>query len=770
MSSVSDITVKLIVDSGDVTTALNSVSSAVNKSSGGMNVALMQAGQAIGNVGKDMVGFGKDSFNTYAGFERGMSRVSAMSGTFGSDLEAIRAKAKELGKTTEFTATDATKAFEAMALAGWSNKDMLAGVDGALNLATISGLDFGQVTSYLINTMAPFGKTASDSTAIVDLMAKTATSANFNVNDLAKSFEYVAPIAGAMGYSMNDCSTALALLANNGLKGSKAGTSLRTILTNLNSQAKNGAIDINGYAVAIQNSDGSMRPLKDVLMDMAGRFSGMSQSQKEATAQTIAGKTGMAGLLALMNGGAGTIQTMSDKVNDYTGASTKMSDTIRNDAMGSIEKFNSAWDGVKIAIGGVIAEALLPVMNAISNLINWFSSLDPATQKVVTTIGTVIAVTATLVGGLTAVGGIVSVLTGGLEALGLSFSGVLIPIGLVVGAVVGIGAELMNLWNTNENFRNAVTSAWNFVQSAFTVVWTYITNFIQNVIPPIWNDLAPMIQTVWNGIVTYLSTWWDGFKTVFSTVVEAIKAIWTVMAPVVQAVWAQLVEVLKAGWQVFKGVFTVVVEAIKIAWKVMTTIITAVWDSTVGIIKAVWSVFAPAFQEVTSIVIAVWNAVGGAIGKVWDGVVSGVKWAWEGIKAPFKAVCDWIGGIWQGIKNFFKLPHLTVSGTMNPLDWGSQGLPKFGVEWYAKGGIFNGSQVIGVGENGTEAVIPLSNSQKVKPFAEAVASQLDTDGNSGALTVNVAELVVREEADIRRIAQELYKLQQFKARSKGRYS
>lgn len=716
MAVVSDVTVRMRLDLGDFEKTLGDLDKNINGNLAPLQQGLSGLSDTMSEVSKKIIGFGKDSYMVFADFERGMSKVSALSGIVGEPLDEIRQKALDLGATTEFTSRDVVDAFNAMALAGWKHHDMMVAVDAVMNLATISGLDFGNTTSYIINALSPFGKTAEEATSVVDLFAKTATSANFNVNDLAKSFEYVAPIAGAMGYSIEDVNVALALLANNGLKGSKAGTALRRMLTDLNSAAEEGVISIEGIDVAIVNADGSMRSLNDVMVDMAKAFDGLTQSQKAQYAEALTGKTGMAGFLAIMQSGEEGIKAMTESVYDYNGASQTMADTIRGDAMGSIEELESAFEAVQIRLGEALNVAVKPFIDGLSGLFTWFTTLpDPIINTVLAVGGMIVAFST-----------ILAIVAGGM-AIWTAFTAVmgtaLIPIVGVIAGIVALGGAIVVLWNTSESFREAVMN--------------------------IWGAIRDFIGLVCEGIKAFWAEWGEAIKTI-------ALSVWNIVQAHIEFVINTIAEIIRIVTNIIKG-----------DWS-------AVWDS---IVKIVHNLLQLAVNTVTNLLNLMFQTVGRIVGSIANYFVdkfNAIKYA---ICNPIESAKNFFQKQIEKMKSFLnfqwefpklKMPHFSISGSANPLKWIEEGVPRISVEWYAKGGIFSNANVIGVGERGAEAVVPLNNRTKVRPFAQAITAEMgNTGGAGGGLTINVSELVVREEADVRKVAQELYRLQQYKNRGRG---
>jgi phage-related minor tail protein len=213
---------------------------------------------------------GVAAVKTAADFDSGMSQVSAVSGATGSDLEALRDKAREMGEKTKFSASEAAEAMNYMAMAGWKTEDMLGGIEGIMNLAAASGEDLATTSDIVTDALTAFGLTAQDSGHFADILAAASSNANTNVSMMGETFKYAAPVAGALGFSAEDTAEAIGLMANAGIKSSQAGTSLRTIMTNLTGPITLVGEKLGEVTVETANSDGSMRSLRDILADLRG--------------------------------------------------------------------------------------------------------------------------------------------------------------------------------------------------------------------------------------------------------------------------------------------------------------------------------------------------------------------------------------------------------------------------------------------------------------------------------------------------------------------
>ena len=263
-----------------------------------------EAGQVLQNVGDKISGAGEKLLPVTAGvtalgtaavktasdFDSAMSKVAAVSGATGDDLQALRDKARKMGAKTKFSASEAAEAMNYMAMAGWKTNDMLSGIDGIMNLAAASGEDLATTSDIVTDALTAFGLTAQDSGHFADVLAAASSNANTNVSMLGESFKYCAPIAGALGFSCEDTAEALGLMANAGIKSTQSGTSMRSIMTALSGEVKFCSESFGKMEIATTNSDGSMRSLSDILADCRVAFDQMSESEKASAAETLVGK------------------------------------------------------------------------------------------------------------------------------------------------------------------------------------------------------------------------------------------------------------------------------------------------------------------------------------------------------------------------------------------------------------------------------------------------------------------------------------------------
>jgi len=310
------------------------------------------------------------SVNVGSSFESAMSKVSAISGSTGDDLQALTDKAKEMGASTKFSASESAEALQYMAMAGWDTESMLDGISGIMSLAAADGLDLATTSDIVTDALTAFGLKASDSTHFADVLAKASSSANTNVSMLGESFKYVAPLAGTMGYSVEDVSLALGLMANASVKGSMAGTSLKTALANLSSPTEQMAMVMEEYGISISDAEGNSLPLIDVLKQLRDKFGGLSETEQAAAASTLFGKEAMSGMLAIINASDSDFKNLTENINNADGAAQSMADTMQDNLQGQITILKSSLEGLGIEIYGSMSEPLTEAAVEAQNYVN----------------------------------------------------------------------------------------------------------------------------------------------------------------------------------------------------------------------------------------------------------------------------------------------------------------------------------------------------------------------------------------------------------------
>lgn len=393
-------------------------------------------------------------------FKAGLSEVQALSGATGEELAQLEERSRELGASTKFSAKEVTEGFKYMSLAGWDVQQSLDGIDGVLNLAAASGEDLGRVSDILTDSISAFGDEAKDAGRYADVMAAASSNANTDVAGLGESFKMVAPIAGALNYSLEDTSLALGLMANAGIKGSQAGTTLRSALTNLSSPTAGMEKQMDKLGISIKDSNDEMLPLEDLLGHLREKFSGLSEEQQASAASAIFGKQAMAGMLAVINAGEGDFDKLSKSIANSDGVAEEMADTMQNNLQGKLTNLKSALEELAIKIFDALEPALTTIISAIQKLVDWMNGLSKNTQLIVVAITALVAAIGPLllVFGplLTVVGGLMTALPTLVPMIG-ALAG---PIGIVVGTLTALGAAYaLTRTRADESYRSQLQEA-----------------------------------------------------------------------------------------------------------------------------------------------------------------------------------------------------------------------------------------------------------------------------------------------------------------------
>lgn len=307
-----------------------------------MNTSMQMAGAA--GIGMGIY----DTVKTYMDFEAQMKKVQAISGASGADFDALTAKAKEMGAATQFSATESAQALEYMAMAGWKTDDMLGGISGIMDLAAASGEDLGRVSDIVTDALTAFGLQASDSAHFADVLAQASSNSNTNVSMMGMTFQYVAPLAGALKYSIEDVGIAMGLMANNSIKGEKAGTALRAILTRLVDPPKEAGSAMDRLGITVKNADGTMKPLRQTMKELRSAFAGLSAAEQAEAASAIAGQEAISGMLSIVNASETDFDKLTASIDNAEGAAGNMAKTVNDNLKGDLKSLSSVWESVQL--------------------------------------------------------------------------------------------------------------------------------------------------------------------------------------------------------------------------------------------------------------------------------------------------------------------------------------------------------------------------------------------------------------------------------------
>ena len=342
--------------------AVDLVTSPVRRVFGLLKSPLVAAGVTI-SAGAGIA----DTVKTYADFEAAMSEVKAISGATSEEFAQLTEKANQMGAVTKFTASESAEAFKYMAQAGWDAKEMMDGIEGLMALAAASGEDLGTTSDIVTDALTAFGMAAKDSGRFADVMAMAASATNTDVAKMGETFKYVAPVAGSLGYSIEDTAVAIGLMANNGIKASQAGTSLRSLLTNLTHPVGQAADAIEELGISVTNADGSVKPLSQTMQELREKFSTLTDAEKAQYSAMLAGQEGMSGLLAIVNASDQDFADLTEQINNSSGAAQQMSDIMMDNLAGKFELFTGALDSMKMSLGEKFKPYLVDALEWLTN-------------------------------------------------------------------------------------------------------------------------------------------------------------------------------------------------------------------------------------------------------------------------------------------------------------------------------------------------------------------------------------------------------------------
>ncbi|MBQ1361744.1 MAG: phage tail tape measure protein, partial [Oscillospiraceae bacterium] len=538
--------------------------------------SVTSAGQKIMPASMAVAGLGAAAVKTAADFDSGMSKVAAISGATGDDLDALRDKAREMGAKTKFSASEAASAMEYMAMAGWKTEDMLGGIEGIMSLAAASGEDLATTSDIVTDALTAFGLSAQDSSHFADILAAASSNANTNVRMMGETFKYCAPIAGALGFSAEDVAEAIGLMANAGIKSTQAGTALRTIMNNLSGEVKITGAALGEVTIATTNADGSMRDLSDILADCRGAFSQLSESERAQAAEALVGKNAMSGFLALMNAAPEDIEKLSTAIDNCDGTAAQMAETMQDNLAGQLTILKSQLEELAISFGEMLMPAIRAIVSKIQAFVDKLNGMSESQRKAILTIGLIVAalgpllvIIGTLISkvgvamqgfvklatGVKKLGVAVKAGTGVFGKLGAALGGISGPVLAIIAVIAVLVAAFKHLWDTNEEFRNAITDIWEGIVSKIQAFCQGIVDRL-NALGFDFGSIVDVLKSLWDGLCQFLAPVFEAafnvVSTVLGTVLDVITGLLDVFIGLFTGNWSQMWEGVK---EIFSGIW-----------------------------------------------------------------------------------------------------------------------------------------------------------------------------------------------------------------------
>ena len=544
---------------------------------------LTSVGQKLLPLSTGIAGLGVAAVKTTADFDSEMSKVSAISGATGTDLDKLRGKAREMGAKTKFSASEAAQGMQYMAMAGWKTQDMMDGLEGIMNLAAASGEDLASTSDIVTDALTAFGLSAKDSSHFSDILAAASSNANTNVSMMGETFKYAAPVLGSLGYTAEDAALAIGLMANAGIKSSQAGTALRGAITNLAKPTDTVAAAMDKYGISLTDSSGKMLSLRELMEQLRQKLGGLSEAEQAQAAAALFGKEAMSGMLAIINGSDKDFEKLAGAIDNCDGSSEKMANTMNDNLQGQITILMSQLQELAISFGEILMPKIRDIVTHIQNFVDKLNAMDEGQKETILRIGMFVAALAPMLMGLGKVITFSANVSRALETLSAGlvkaagFSGVFTkalglitsPAAIVVGVIAAITAVIIHLWNTNEDFRNTITAIWQKIKDAFTTFAAGISERL-SALGITFSDVTSAIKTIWDGFYNLLAPVLEAaFSTIaiaLQTAFNVILGIWDVFSAVFSGDWS-------GAWEAVKGIFSSIWDGLK---EYFSTIIGAV--------------------------------------------------------------------------------------------------------------------------------------------------------------------------------------------------
>lgn len=600
----------------------------------------------LANLAADAIRAAIDGIKNLAGnvlelgqnFTSTMSEVQAISGATGDELETLEACAREFGATTTFSASEAAEALKYMALAGWDVDQSTSALGGVLNLAAASGMELGAASDMVTDYLSAFGMEADQAAYFADMLASAQSSSNTTAEALGEAYKNCAANLNAAGQDVETVTSLLEGMANQGYKGSEAGTALAAIMRDITNAMDDGQIKIGDTSVAVMDAQGNFRDLTDILTEVEAATNGMGDAERAVALSSTFTADSTKGLNLILNEGMENIAGYEESLRGASGAAEEMAATMNDNLTGDLAQMNSAWEelGLKIyeRFEGSLRSAVQFVTGSVIPGIEWLLGHLPELGVAFSALGVVIAaikwesITQKLAMAKGAIQGVIGAI-GDISA----------PVLAVIAAVAALALAFTNLWRNNKEFRNKITAIWDGIKGKFEAFGQTITDKL-NELGFDFENFTEVLSAVWNGFCELLAPVFEGvfqqISNILGAVLDVLVGLFDVFAGIFTGDWDRVWEGVK---EIFGGV-----------WDFVVNTFTNWIDTFKGLADTVLGWFGSSWDEA-------WSSVKGFFEGIWNGIVSFFSGIWSGITSTVSNALSWISNIfttgWTAISSFF---------------------------------------------------------------------------------------------------------------------
>lgn len=571
--------------------------------------AIMRAVDGIKNLVGNVIELGQNFTST-------MSEVSAISGATGEDFEKLEACAREYGATTVFSASNAAEALKYMSLAGWDADQSTSALGGVLNLAAASGMELGAASDMVTDYLSAFAMEAGDAAYFADLLSYAQSHSNTTAEALGEAYKNCAANLNAAGQDVETVTSLLEGMANQGYKGSEAGTAMAAIMRDITNGMKDGAIKIGETSVAVMDAQGNFRDLTDILTEVEAATNGMGDAERAVALSSTFTADSTKGLNLILNEGMDNIAGYEEELRGASGSAEEMANIMNDNLSGDVAAMNSAFEelGLKIydALESKLRAGVQFITNGVIPAIEWLGGHIPEVTIAVSGLGAVIAAM-----NWGTISSKIAMVKGALVKLAAALGGVSLPAIAIIAVITAVALAFTNLWKNNEEFRNKITAIWDGIKAKF--------------------------DEFGQGIVDRLNAL--GFE--FEDIIEVMKAVWDgfceVLTPIFEGVFQQISNILNEALDILTGLFDIFAGIFTGDWDM-------VWQGVQEVFGAVWDFVVATFENWISTFTSLADTVLGWFGTDWETVWTNVKTFFSD---TWNAISSFFSGILTGIKTFF---------------------------------------------------------------------------------------------------------------------